>query len=450
MENIKSELPEIEFEEQLEDDEEPQIEDSARKIYTDQSDPEVDSLYNKFKRGRLDVQPFFQRHFVWDATKSSRLIESALLDIPLPVVYLSEEDDSKESVIDGQQRLTAFFSFIDGKFPSGSDFKLTGLKVFTELNRKAFRDLDEKIQDKIRYCIIRTIKFRKESQADLKFEVFERLNSGSVSLNDQELRNCVYRGPYIELLKELSKEENFRYLLGITQEEKRMRDVELVLRFAAFYHLTYLNYKAPMKKFLNSDMKQYQNLSNEQADELRGAFKNATSTIRSLLDLRAFKRFYRGNELHPDGRWEEKAFNASLYDVLMWSFSRTDRNQVQRNLDTIREALIDLMAEDQVFIDSIEQSTSSLASINKRFDKWRSVLNTILDSDTREPRLFSLALKEALYDKSSTCEICLQHIAHIDDAAVDHVHQYYLGVRTVLENARLAHRYCNWSRPRKE
>jgi len=110
------------------------------------------------------------------------------------VIYLSEEKDGKEYVIDGQQRLTAFFSFIDGQFPDGSDFKLTGLKVFTELNRKMFKEIDEELQDKIRYCKMHTITFKRESEADLKFEIFERLNTGAVSLNDQELRNCIYRG----------------------------------------------------------------------------------------------------------------------------------------------------------------------------------------------------------------------------------------------------------------
>ncbi|RYE50615.1 MAG: DUF262 domain-containing protein, partial [Sphingobacteriales bacterium] len=107
---------------------------SKGKIYTDQSDPEIDSLHGKYKRGRLNVQPSYQRLFVWDIVKSSRLIESALLDIPLPVIYLSEDPTGKENVIDGQQRLTSFFSFIDGKFPDGTDFKLTKLKVFSDYN----------------------------------------------------------------------------------------------------------------------------------------------------------------------------------------------------------------------------------------------------------------------------------------------------------------------------
>jgi len=179
-----------------------EVSSTKRRVYTEQGDPEIDSLYRKYKDGDLIIQPDFQRHFVWDAKKSSRLIESALLDIPLPVIYLSEEKDGKEYVIDGQQRLTAFFSFYRlDEFPDGIDFKLTGLKVFTELNRKSFKEIDRKLQNKIRYCKIRTITFRRESEADLKFEIFERLNTGAVSLNDQELRNCIYRGLYKQITK---------------------------------------------------------------------------------------------------------------------------------------------------------------------------------------------------------------------------------------------------------
>ena len=109
------------------------------------------------------------------------------MDIPLPIVYLSEGDDGKEYVIDGQQRLTAFFSFINGKFlDDDKDFKLTGLRVFTNLNGETFKGIDD-LQDKILSCKIRTITFKKKSDKNLRFEIFERLNTGAVSLNDQEL-----------------------------------------------------------------------------------------------------------------------------------------------------------------------------------------------------------------------------------------------------------------------
>ncbi|WP_028844908.1 GmrSD restriction endonuclease domain-containing protein [Thermodesulfovibrio thiophilus] len=442
------ELNEIDFEQSLE--EETEIIPQDRKIYTDKGDPEIDSLYGKYKRGKLILQPDFQRYFVWDNAKSSRLIESAFLDIPLPVIYLSEGQDGKEYVIDGQQRLTAFFSFIDGKFPDGKDFKLSGLKVYKNLNSRTFKELDEEFQDKIKYCKIRTITFKKESDPDLKFEIFERLNTGSVSLNDQELRNCVYRGPYNDLLKELAKDRDFMYLLNLKTPEKRMRDVELVLRFASFYHSTYLNYKPPMRKFLNNDMEKYQYITDKDSIELRTVFKNSVTIIKSLLDKHAFKRFYKGNEKNPNGYWEPKKFNASLYDILMFSFAREDKNKVYQNLDSIREALVYLMTNDQEFIDSIELSTSTVQAVRTRFDKWRLALQEIIGISQKETRCFSLKFKEELYKKDSTCSICGQKIHHIDDAAIDHIEQYWKGGKTIPENARLTHRYCNWSRPRKE
>jgi hypothetical protein len=447
-------MSEIEFEQPLEDDDELfEIPANRRKLYTEQGDPEIESLHGKYKRGRLIVQPDFQRQFVWDAIKASRLIESALLEIPLPVIYISEEPDGKEYLIDGQQRLTSFFSYIDNAFPDtpdNKDFKLTGLKVLTELNGKLFKDLTDEIQDKIRYCHIRIITFKKESHPDLKFEVFERLNTGSVSLNDQELRNCIYRGSYNQLLRDLSKNKDFAYLLGLKQPDKRMKDIELVLRFAAFYHATYLNYKPPMKKFLNNDAEKYQFISEVDTNALRNGFKNTCAIIRSLLDDHAFKRFYKGTPRNPNGYWEGKKFNASLYDILMYSFAREDKNKVYQNLDAIREALISLMTEDQEFINAIELGTSTIQAVTKRFDKWRAALQEIIGIGQKEERCFSMKLKQELYDSDSTCSICGQKIQNIDDAAIDHIEQYWAGGKTIPENARLTHRYCNWSRPRTD
>ena len=445
---IEEKCEEIEFEETEGEDTSHIGKD--RKIFTKQVDAQIDSLYGKWKRGKLNLQPEFQRRFVWDNAKCSRLIESAFLGIPLPVIYLSEDKDGKENVIDGQQRLTSFFSYMDGKFPDGRDFRLSRLKVYAELHRKFFREIDEEYQDKIKYCTIRTITFRKESDPQLRFEIFERLNTGAVALNQQELRNCIYRGNYNRLLNELSHDKDFMYLFGLNCEEKRMKDVELVLRFAAFYHATYLNYSPPMKKFLNDDMKKFQTISEKDKTELRTAFKNTVTIIRSLLDRQAFKRFYRGDDKNPKGYWETKKFNASLYDILMFSFARIDKNVAYQNLDSLREALINLMTSDQEFIDSIELSTSSLQAVTKRFDKWRHTVESITGIGQKEPRCFSQKLKDELYKVNPTCAICDQRILTVDDAAVDHIEQYWLGGKTIPENARLTHRYCNWARPRKE
>ena len=453
MSNNKSneQYDEIKFDESTEQEESIKVTPSQRKIYTDKSDPTIFDLYNRFIDGDLSLQPDFQRQFVWDVKKSSRLIESVLLDIPLPVVYLAEDNDGKESVIDGQQRLTAFFSFMISKFPDGKEFKLRGLQVFDELNGHFFKDLDKEIQSKIKKSSIRIITFKKESEKNLRFEIFERLNTGSVPLNDQELRNCIYRGEYINLLKELSKDPDFMYLIGISKPDKRMKDIELTLRFASFFHATYLKYRSPMRKFFNDDMEKYQHICKEDSEELKKSFKNSVQIIRSLLDKNAFKRFYRGeNTDNPNGYWEDTKFNASLYDILMYSFVQEDKNKVFQNLDAIREALIYLMTEDEEFINSILLSTSSVQAVTKRFDKWRLTLQAIIGIQQKEPRCFSRKLKEELFKKDPTCAICGNRILEIDDSAIDHIEQYWLGGKTIPPNARLVHRYCNWSRNRKE
>jgi Protein of unknown function DUF262 len=204
-----------------ETDESPDLSTSSdqREVLTRAGDPEIFALHDKYKRGKLILQPDFQRRFVWDRKKSSRLIESILLSVPLPIIYLSEQPDGKEYVIDGQQRLTSMFSFIDGKFPSGEEFRLTGLNAYRELNKSAFKDIPEQLQDKISHYTLRSVTLLKQSSADLKFEIFERLNTGSEPLNDQELRNCVYRGAYNRLLKDLAADDDFRGLLGLTGAE---------------------------------------------------------------------------------------------------------------------------------------------------------------------------------------------------------------------------------------
>lgn len=167
-----------------------------RRVLTEKQDLPVETLHTWVKRGKIDLQPDFQRHFVWDKATASRLIESLLLDIPIPVFYISQEPDNSYAVVDGQQRLSSISGFIDGYLPDGQSFSLSGLQVLTELNGKQFRDLNPDLQEGILSSTLRVIVIQKESDPDVKFEVFKRLNLGAVRLNDQEIRNCVYRGSY--------------------------------------------------------------------------------------------------------------------------------------------------------------------------------------------------------------------------------------------------------------
>lgn len=427
-----------------------QVEPGRREIISQSSDERVQILHSDVKKGRLLLHPSFQREFVWDHQKATRLIESALMEIPLPVVYLAEEENGKKAVIDGQQRLTSFFSFIDGKFPDGKIFKLGNMQVFPELKGKAFTELDEEFQDKILDCQIRSITFKKNCNADLKYNVFERLNTGSVSLNDQELRNCMYRGKFNELIKELAEDSEFLSIIGGTNRNNRMWHVELVLRYFAFYDRGYLRYKSPIKKFLNDEARDRQNISPDKETEFRKCFKNSVTLVKSLLGEKAFRRYLRGNETNKNGMWEPKKFNVSLFDILMVEFADRDHNLVMRNLDAIRESYIDMQTNDSIFIEWIYHATSSVQGVKYRFDAWRKRLDDILEADKKQKRCFTKALKDELFKKQPTCAICGQRISTVDDAAVDHIEQYWRGGKTISSNARLTHRFCNWARPRKD
>lgn len=307
----------------------------------------------KNKRGDLILDPIFQRRPVSDLARCSRLIESVVLEVPLPVFYLAERKDGTEEVIDGQQRLRAFFNYLD------NTYTLSGLKALPQLNGKYFRDLDKPTQKLILGYSIRTVTFKKGSDENLRFEIFERLNTGAMPLNDQELRNCIYRGKYNELLIELSSDPDYMAIMGLKAPEKRMKYVEYVLRFAAFYHATYLKYRPSVARFLNEDMKKHQNITDEDATKLRKAFKNSVTLIRSMLGSNAFHRYYRGDDENNNGYWEPKQFNASLFDILTWGFTNYDKNLVMANLEAIREVWISIMTDDPDFIASIQLSTSS-------------------------------------------------------------------------------------------
>jgi len=254
----------------------------------------------------------------------------------------------------------------------------------------------------------------------------------------------------MELLKQLATNSDFMQLLGLKGPDARMHDIELVLRFAAFYHATYLKYQPPMKRFLNRDMEKYQHITKVEADELRNVFKNSVQIVKSLLGESAFKRFYVGTKVNPNGNWETKQFNASLYDVMMGVFWNKEKNSVYAVLDSIHEGFIDLMVSNEEFIDAILIGTSEQGKVRKRFLLAEALVDDILQSYKKQPRLFSVELKKELFSQDQTCAICQQQIRSIDDAAIDHIQQYWKGGKTIPENARLTHRYCNLSRSRIE
>ena len=423
-------------------DEDVQIEENQRKLYIEKSDPPIKSLYDDFKDGVLILQPKFQRKYVMKAPTASRLVESILLDVPLPMFYFAEEQDNTVSVIDGQQRLTSIFSFIDAKFLyNNAPFKLTGLKVLKELNGKTYKDLDVSLQRKLKQTPLRVVTIKKESNPDLKFEIFERLNTGATPLNEDEIRNTVYRGKFIDLLAELEEDKTFNELVNKPNFKNRMLYRGMILRFFAFYERTYLNYKPSMKQFCNSFLNENRNLSEEKVERFKTVFKDTLSIVFSVFNDCAFRRFAK-DEKSNNFNWIKTRINMALFDIQMWGFTRYRKEQIYPHLEEIKEAMIELMTSDQKFIDSIQLKTSNTDMVDYRFKTWQNKLETIITKKS-DARIFPYSVKEKLYKEDPTCKLCNQHIACIDDAHVDHILPYSKSGETCIDNAQITHRWCN-------
>jgi Protein of unknown function DUF262/HNH endonuclease len=408
-----------------------------RVVYTRKVEASVYELHRQWRLGELSLQPEFQRYYVWSAKQESRLIESIFLNVPIPLVYVAEEPNGTFAVIDGQQRLTALFRFVDGKYA------ITGLEQRIDLNGLYFADFGRELQRQFENYTLSVVQIRMESDPDVRFEVFERLNTGATKLNDQEIRNCIYRGPFNDFLRRHAKYTPFQRLLGLQQPDPRMSDVELVLRFAAFWDQTYLHYdKERLKAFLNRQMDRGTLFTPQRYQDLERAFRNAVQLTQTVFGNRAFRRFNPGSQGDRDGKWENQA-NKALYDVVMWGFTRYTQAQVVPVADAIFEELINLMCTDRDFINAITYATADKARVQFCFSRWQTALEEIVGYRGPEPRTFSLAWKKQLFEADPTCALCGQQIRLLDDAHVHHIQHYWRGGRTTSENGALGHRYCN-------
>jgi hypothetical protein len=433
---------ELEIDAIAEDDVELDVEAGQRKIIWQAKDFSIREFLTMKNDGELILQPLYQRNFVATDLIASKLIESILLDVPIPVVYLAEEQDGSFSVIDGQQRLTSFLSFLEGKFPDSRPFKLSGLKVLPELNRKLFIDLEGELQKKIRSTTIHSIIIKKESNPDIKFEIFERLNTGSTKLNEDEIRNTVYRGSYIELLAELSENPVFHNLVKKDNFKKRMIYRGMILRFFALSEKSYINYKSSMKQFSNKELRDNRDLSPNKVKEYRARFEHCLDLVKVVFGEMAFRRYMPGESGMP-GKWGETQINMALYDIQMVGFVNYSKNEVLAKADLIREGLLDLMTNNQQFKEQLIWQTSDTDVLKKRFRTYMDMLESIIGDPQYSQRTFSFSVKEELYKNNPYCAISKQKILAIEDSEVDHIVPYSKGGKTEISNAQLVLRYFN-------
>lgn len=433
---------ELEIDTISEDDVELDVEASQRKIIWQAKDFSIREFLTMKNDGELILQPLYQRNFVATDLIASKLIESILLDVPIPVVYFAEEQDGSFSVIDGQQRLTSFLSFLEGKFPDSRAFKLSGLKVLPELNRKLFIDLEGELQKKIRSTTIHSIIIKKESNPDIKFEIFERLNTGSTKLNEDEIRNTVYRGNYIGLLAELSENPIFHGLVKKDNFKKRMIYRGMILRFFALSEKSYINYKSSMKQFSNKELRENRELSPNKVKEYRARFEHCIDLVKTVFGENAFRRYIPGND-DEQGKWASTQINMALFDLQMVGFVNYSKNDVLANADLIREELLTLMTTDVQFQNLIGFKTSDADNVKKRFRIYMDMLDRIIGDPKYSQRTFSFSVKEELYKNNPYCAISKQKILAIEDSEVDHIVPYSKGGKTEISNAQLVLRYFN-------
>lgn len=301
-----------------------------RKVVIQPYDYAVRTLMDMIIDEDLVLGPDYQRKYQWDTAKASRFIESICLNIPVPVIYLAEEANGNFTVIDGQQRLTSLFRFIKSNeieniFPESelTPLIIEGLKILPELNGKSYNEIDRAYKSSISKRPIRCIVVLNDSDETLKFEVFERLNTGSAQLTDQEIRNCVYRGTYNKLIKKLSEYNKFKELIALpAADEKSMKGVELVLRFLAYRELTSQSeYSDNYSEYLNLHMEENREISKQKESYLEDLFTNTVDLIYSSLGTGVAFRKPKDRNDYEQGFYRN-LINGSIFESQMVAFSK--------------------------------------------------------------------------------------------------------------------------------
>lgn len=332
-------------------------------INTYPADFTLEVLHSKWQKKEISI-PDFQRQFVWKQNQASKLIESFLIGLPVPPVFLyTERTSQKFLVIDGQQRLRSVFYFFEGLFGAERKgrrevFSLKGLSEKSKYRDKTFEDLtadDNPDGRRLKNSVLRSFIVQQLDPLDDTsiYHVFERLNTGGTFLANQEIRNCVHRGEFNNLLHDLNKLPEWRLILGRPNPDSRQRDVELILRFFALLDVTH--YTKPMKDFLTKFMA-----------------KNATPAAATL---QKFRKLFSTTCLQVAKSLGERPFhiraglNAAMFDCVMVNFAH--------HLDSVPSNIRDRynrLKQNQQFLELVSLATANDDVVSLRFATARTRL----------------------------------------------------------------------------
>ena len=314
------------------------------------ADYPVDGLVRRIADGSIFI-PSFQRGFVWNLPKASRFVESLLLGLPVPGIFLSKEEETQKLlVIDGQQRLRTLQHFYEGVFAdTGREFALSGVESrFKSATYKSLQDDDRRrLDDSILHATI--VRQDEPSDDDSRiYHLFERLNTGGLLLNPQEIRACIYHGELNDLLRQLNANDSWRAVFG--NVSWRMRDQELILRFFALYFGGH-KYRRPMKEFLNKYMGGNRHLKTQSADELTRIFQDTIRIVHRSLGPTAFKPI--------------RALNVAVFDAVMVGITRRLQEDSIIDAALLHQQYSALLANPE-FLAATEKATADEESVRRR------------------------------------------------------------------------------------
>ncbi|MBA4308529.1 MAG: hypothetical protein C0429_17515 [Sphingopyxis sp.] len=353
------------------------------------SDWTAETIVSQLRKGNIDLDPSFQRRQAWQNPRKSKFIESLILGIPTPQIILAERREKRGSylVIDGKQRLLTLRQFTaDKDDASYNRFRLTGLYALPDLNGSYYSQIGTKSYNSIsalENSVIRTVIIKNWTSEDFLYEVFLRINSGSVQLSPQELRQALHPGPFTTALNEFAlNSEPVRRALKLREPDFRMRDNELVLRYVATRHAI-SRYSGNLKQFLDETTEFFNRTWGSNEVLIEQYFENLNSSIDVTFNVFGQAAFKKWN-----GTDFERQINRAVFDVVSFFFSMPAvANSAMQNRAGVVDAFKSLCVDDPEFVLSITATTKSVEAVRTRFIKWREALEQVIGSSIPSPIL---------------------------------------------------------------
>ena len=342
-----------------------------KELVTGVVDYNLSTVADLVKDDTINLDPSYQRRFRWDTTKQSRLIESFLMNVPVPPIFLNEDEYGKYSIIDGKQRLSVVRAFLNDALT------LTDLKMFPDINGMRFSDLPSTLRNVLRTRpTIRAIIVLRQSDKDIKYEVFQRLNTGGAALNAQEIRNNTFYGPLNDLVMELSESREFHHALGIRNKHisaiyREMRDAEFVLRFFTF-RKSWSSFRGGIRRTMDRFMDENRRTPPEKLDEMRREFQRTLGVVVNVFGEGTFRRW-----VPERGAWRRQVI-ASLFDAQMFSCQYFRLQQVEPVKDRIVGEYKRLF-ETPEFRRTIDAATNTPVLFKERINQVKGLLDNHLE-----------------------------------------------------------------------